>query len=741
MKKNFLRISGLFLLMFFFFISSALNIKAATKTQTITSLPEPTWIEHAGMSKGKYHDRQDLGFILRENTVLKVRQTNPNFTGKLTLRLLGYDSQMEKSVTVGSNWTTVSADSPLVPFVDTPYGKTSATLEYEIEDTRAQKPLPIYTYKGDQTAFFKTWDQYDGNFALIKGKDFQLLIPKSDKEAVRKLTDYKNLDELIDHYTEIFAFYNKMAGFDGSTPTNVNGQNRYFLKADAHGSGGAYYSDQWAANTSRSVKMWLTKLDWATLHEIAHGYQAGFDGVGMYTGEVSNNLFGVQYQYTKYGKKADQIGWLFNYGKKDAVENSLYKTLVTDKGGYADVDLRGKLILLTMLKQKAGDSSFTKMYQEYRQLANKPGFKKSDYPLPDLMNQVYSENSHQDFTPVLQRWGLSVNGSQQEKNRAANYPAVASLADVVPQAQLTTARKLLDKNILINSNFEMVQNKDIAPLNLTGNLTLNLNTDDIQNLKGTTITLKDGAKVVASQPITAKTITFKKVPNGIYTLAFSGKAMQQYMPNKNYVYVKEANNNTALTLKNVSVSSLTNQELDFLGVNDNKFATLKTNLNQHQATLAITNTTPHSYYKGQKYAQITVKDSNNKTTFTKTIEGTGVTKGNETFALNPGDTLEIYHAETKNRLTSTDNIVDKTNNMNKWTVTKFGLKNNALNNDPQQILINKISSQCSQLMNQQDQQNIPLAQSPVKKALLADINLLDEPYQSTYKQMYALLFQ
>lgn len=74
----------------------------------------------SGMSNGKYHDRQDLGFILREDTELRVRQVNPNFKDKLTIRLLGNDSQTEKEATVGENWTQISATEALVPFVDTP---------------------------------------------------------------------------------------------------------------------------------------------------------------------------------------------------------------------------------------------------------------------------------------------------------------------------------------------------------------------------------------------------------------------------------------------------------------------------------------------------------------------------------------------------------------------------------------------------------------------------------------------
>ena len=118
------------------------------------------------------------------------------------------------------------------------------------------------------------------------------------------------MDELIAYYEDIFAMYDSIIGLDGSAVENKKSQNRYFLKADISGAGGAYYGTNWTANSSDSAKMWLDKLSWGTLHEIAHGYQAGFDNQGIFTGEVSNNLFGVQYQYSKNEKKADQVGWL-----------------------------------------------------------------------------------------------------------------------------------------------------------------------------------------------------------------------------------------------------------------------------------------------------------------------------------------------------------------------------------------------------------------------------------------------
>ncbi|MDT2191209.1 hypothetical protein [Paenibacillus larvae] len=61
--------------------------------------------------------------------------------------------------------------------------------------------------------------------------------------------------------------------------------------------------------------------------------------------------------------------------------------------------------------------------------------------------------------------------------------ATASLADIVSESQLSNARKLVDKDILINSNFEMVDNQQIAPLGLKGSVKIQLNIDDINQLK------------------------------------------------------------------------------------------------------------------------------------------------------------------------------------------------------------------------------------------------------------------
>lgn len=68
----------------------------------------------------------------------------------------------------------------------TPYGNVNATLEYEVVSSTVQKPLPIYQYHENEQSFFDKWDENDADYALVKGEDFQLFVPKRDKATLKK---------------------------------------------------------------------------------------------------------------------------------------------------------------------------------------------------------------------------------------------------------------------------------------------------------------------------------------------------------------------------------------------------------------------------------------------------------------------------------------------------------------------------------------------------------------------------
>lgn len=92
-----------------------------TQSKRIYTLERPVWLDAAGMSKGINHDRQHLGIILAAGQSVKIRQANPAYNAKLTLRLLNDDRETEAEFSVGSTWIEAHIEAASVPFIDTPY--------------------------------------------------------------------------------------------------------------------------------------------------------------------------------------------------------------------------------------------------------------------------------------------------------------------------------------------------------------------------------------------------------------------------------------------------------------------------------------------------------------------------------------------------------------------------------------------------------------------------------------------
>ncbi len=65
----------------------------------------------------------------------------------------------------------------------------------------------------------------------FKGRVFNYLYLKKDKEIVRSLKDFQSLDELIAYYENIFAMYDSIIGLDGSAVENKKKSKSLFFKS------------------------------------------------------------------------------------------------------------------------------------------------------------------------------------------------------------------------------------------------------------------------------------------------------------------------------------------------------------------------------------------------------------------------------------------------------------------------------------------------------------------------------
>ncbi len=673
--------------------SKEIPISQVTHKQTIQTTTYPANTANAGILMGQGHDRQDLGIQLAKGAKITIKQTNPNFFGSLTLRLLTNDSQTESAIDFSKNEVSLTAKDLAVPFIDTPFNQLNGEkpiIEFSVEGQIFK--LPKYSKGTNLETFKKTWNQTKG-YALIQGKRFQTFLPAQNRIAVYQT----NLNRLIDLYdNDIIGFYNELIGLSDNNPNPLNrsSERRYFYKADAHGAGGLYYGGLWAAETDTSAADWLSD-GWGVLHETGHGYQGSFMNRGMTVDEVWNNIYGVIYNYKHMGKAAaDNNSWLYDYGDKANLENSLKATITGSSASFNSQGLRQKLIILSNIIDKAGNEGLQNFYVKYRELANTTGFDPAAYSLPDLLVTSLGSPKKYDFSAVLTSWGLNVSKKTKQQAKANGDALVAHLAQVVPNNKLNEAIQQLTQNNRLSSVLSLVTNQELSALNLKSNVTLKFTDKNL--FEGVKMRILDGNKVYKEITLNKGPVVLNDMPNGVYSLELETTA--GYLKNP-YIfvrdnrtitvdltsYLKEAsaavnqlfdpNNDTLIKptimqkdidqvktqvnalpespQKQALLQKLTNafnqlQELSLSGLGDSVFATL--DVTHGIATLRTNAGEPHSYFTGQ-YAHITIKHGNN-IIFDKDYIGNLYQQAKvDTIHLQDGDTVIVTHKEASSRFT------------------------------------------------------------------------------------------
>lgn len=670
------------------------------KSKSIFNLTRPTWLDIARMSKGINHDRQHLGIILGANQTIRVRQTNPQFIGELTLRLLNVDARTEDSAILSAGWTELSVSDVSVPFVDTPYAETEATVEYEYDDSA--KTLPVYQQGGSQEDFFNQWDSQNAEFALIESECAILLSPAVSKIAFKNLWHTGGIDSLIDYYYSIFDFYNNLAGlsFDAPQFTDLNCPNRYFMKADADSDAGAYYGEFWTAEVSRSISSYWVEPDptnWGSLHEIAHGYDP-FYGRDMYfsVAEVWNNIYAASYQDLMLGDRQYQEGWLYDYGNQDGVEQVINDNI--DSGILLnDWEERSKLYFLMLMLQASDIVAFTYFNQQYRLKCNTAGFTFTDYYLLDnIADSLASSGNKVDVAPFVLLAGGYITPAQRELNKFSRAVAVYPLNRLVEGNDL----EALQQRLNLQTPFNLVSVEQLAIGGLTGNIALTLEIDDFRQLDGETLLLMDGGRNVRQLTIESREITFTDLPVGVYTLRLPSGKNRKYQQDNDYLVVSQWDSWQTVNFIQKLASPLASQTFIMNGAGDDLFGRVFIDQANKKISVDIINTEPHFRYENELYASISLKDNQGYETFYLEIFGINVELSHDELPFSVGSTLEIFHAETKTRLKISpafNGLIDTTSTLNTFEITGLGVKNIVLSNDPLDGLLSQIAMAAEKL--------------------------------------------
>lgn len=708
-----------------------------TKSISIYTLPNPAWLNAAGMNKGITHDRQHLGIILAAGQPMRIRQTNTAFNKKLTLRLLNDDSKTETQLSIGNTWVEASPLAASVPFIDTPYVEGKPVVEIEHPDLA--KVLPVYRKGENETEFFSRWDTQNAEFGLIESEFANLLVPQISKKNLKTLGEAKNIDGLIAYYHRIFSFYNALTGisFEPERDSDLNIKNRYFIKADKSGPGGAYYGGMCAAESTGSLtRFWLTPKDnnWGPLHEIAHGYQGKFMTDKFFpVGEMWNNIYAACYQDVMLGDRKYQESWVYNYGNMANVENTItgFLAKATPLNQW---DLRSKLYFAVLMVNKAGKNAFTHFNQQYRKSCNTPGFVPSEHALLDLLSESFATAGEQvDVTPFIQMMGGHVSQMQRNRNIFSHARAVYPLYQLVDKSKLEAVKTQLK----LVSSFTLVDATQLKATALKGNVTLRFNIDDFAQIYGEELILMEGASYACKTCINSPTMSLGELPVGVYSLRLPGGKDRKYQSSTDYLVVREGDNVTEINFVEKFSSHIVSQKINLLGLSDNVFATLLVDRVQGKLVIDVTKASPHSYFKGQLYARVIVRDPQGKVTFSRDLYGTDVSISHDELAFSAGGQIEIYHEEPHRVRVYPENtdIIDNKNKLNIMTITPVGLKNVALQGQPEQALQERLVSAVEQLRHYP--QAWYSAHSPFKDDIYLAINTFESPQREQLLASYS----
>lgn len=635
--------AGLILILLLFYFT---DLKTSAATININGIPRDSSLDSSNTSYGKFHDRYDLGKIMASGSQLRIKSTQP-----ITLWLLTNDQKTEQSYQINATEQVITASVNATPFITTPRDSSSVNVEYTFSGETPD--LPIYQKNDDATSFINQWETSKAPFGLIKGKYFQLYLPLETLSKIKNMSNlsegFNDLTDLESFYdNELFPLYNQLTGLSDNP-------NRFFLKADTHGAGGAYYGNNWTADSTSSGEMWL-KNTWGVKHEIGHGFQNDLmRQMGM--GEVSNNILGAYYDYhVKFNREADKKSWLFNYNNQVKLDKELSNQL-SQGSIFSDLDLRKKLILIYTLFDRLGLEGISDINKAARDPQLGQMFTTNSKNLYNYLSKIGQQHGL-DFNKVMIDYGFTTNRETYfyQNEMFSNTSLLDSVNNLVDENNIEGVIDQLwanNEDKTTRTRFNLVTPKELSVTGLKSNVIVNFTNQLPENLLGTEAALYDGESKVASIKLdNTSSITFKDIPLGAYRIKFASNKERLFVNNP-YVISSQKGIVSQIKIEKYKNPTMLNYNtFEFKGLGDNDFMSINTTPSKSDNNVMIDvnffSKNPHSYFSNEKYSGLTI-ESAGQTLFTKELLGNSTDLFRKVIKVsNSSDantSLSTYHAE------------------------------------------------------------------------------------------------
>lgn len=702
------------------------------KVKTLHWLTDPEWFRKAGLEKGVGHDRQHLGVILAAGGELTISQIDMDFTGELTLRLLNNDGRTERVFKFGEMPLTITAQTVSVPFIDTPYpgGGTPPTVWYTCSPT--SKTLPVFEAGGAESSFFAKWDQQAAEFALIQSRYVRMLVPQVDKATLR--TQPGGLAALTAYYDNVVSTFNALCGvaFDPELATDLNIRNLFFIKADAGGSGGAYYGPLWAASTGVSMAAdWFASLrtNWIPLETLGHAYLGTFMAAGSVSFlEVWNKLYAASWQDITLGAEVHTDRWLY---QGEAALFSGVIDRITTGTPLQDWSVREKLYFLMLLKYKAGNTAFASFNRQYRTYANALPLPPIAPPVIDMMAEVYAADAGVDVAPFIGMVGARMASVRAVLNMFSDARASYPLYALVSEASLVQAQETLHAT----SPLQLVDSVELHRTGLRGSVTVQFAIDEFVQIYGEPLFVMEGPREVASLYVVDTGMTFADMPVGAYTLRLPTGKSRKYSIDPYYLIVKEGASTQTLAYAYKQGSAIVTQTFLLLGADNGLYGTIRVDAPTRQITVDLMSN-PNTAFMDTVYIGVTIRTADGDPVYQRDFHGNHPAPEHADIPFEIGYRIEVRHEEpSRLRVLPAAPGLIRPQATNDFVITAHGLENPQAMNSPVADLSLRIAEAAALV-----RERLPIAAAPyatVKDDIYLAVMALPEPERAQAVAEYA----
>ncbi len=520
------------------------NAPVNNQTLVMKNYGVRTYLENVTTYRGDMAIREYIPFELKAGESITLKQTGGLNQEDIIVQLKTGLSTQDTQSTIKKNGTevTMTAVDDSICYMRVPRSNfKDITIEYSITNATT---LPIFKLdETDEATFFAEWDTLNTEFALLENETLIMQVPKMNKEYLRALKSkgsFNDINHLLTYYKEMIEFYDEAYGLDGSTEYNVNPRQKYLVVPEFRDTGGIVgtYEPEIvrAFGTSRGV---LKMLDdsWLAKHEIGHGYQGDMMDWDVSIREIWNNI--PSHYYSMVTNSNTQ--WYrndYNNTKKPSNQKGVYEKSVRIRQQGAGPSYN--LEFFREIFDQYGLEVFTKFNQEYRRLGMTGAH--DDMSNSNRFAEYFSKYAGIDLAPYFLSYNFNIDDTVIKAN--ADLPNSYYLTElvtsksvkdyVINEYNLVTEYSLIDTSVFIEDD----------NLNISGDVTVNIDIDDTSELDGKQILLKNGEHEYYSEIVDGKAV-YNDLPVGVYNLFVPLTNSGMYTNDADtYVYVSENGNIT-----------------------------------------------------------------------------------------------------------------------------------------------------------------------------------------------------